>query len=131
MSIVLKGAPVANALTEVLKERAEKLKEKGVTPTLAILRVGEREDDLAYERGAKSRCGKVGVDVRCFVLPGGCSRDELLDAVRTINEDDSIHGCLMFRPLPVKGDELAACALLSPEKDVDCITGGSLESASA
>ena len=128
MSIVLKGAPVANALTEVLKERAKKLKEKGVTPTLAILRVGEREDDLAYERGAKSRCGKVGVDVRCFVLPGGCSRDELLDAVRTINEDDSIHGCLMFRPLPVKGDELAACALLSPEKDVDCITGGSLES---
>ena len=126
MAEILKGAPAAAALTEKLILRAAALREKGVTPTLAILRVGEREDDISYETGARKRCAKVGVEVRQFLLPADCTKEQLLDAVREINADCSIHGCLMFRPLPDRDMENAACALLAPEKDVDGMTAGSL-----
>lgn len=126
MAQLLKGLPVANALTETLVERVAALNAKNVTPTLAILRVGERGDDISYETGAMKRCAKVGIAVRQFLLKADCSKEELLDTIREINEDPSIHGCLMFRPLPDKAMEEAACALLSPEKDVDCMTVGSL-----
>ena len=126
MAEILKGAPVAAALSEELIPRAEKLKENGITPTLAILRVGERPDDISYETGAMKRCDKIGIAVKRFLLPADCSKEQLWDAVREINEDASIHGCLMFRPLPDKDMEAAACELLSPEKDVDGMTAGSL-----
>lgn len=126
MAKVLKGLPVANALTEALVERVAVLNAKNVTPTLAILRVGERGDDISYETGAMKRCAKVGIAVQQFLLPADCTREALLDAIRQINEDPSIHGCLMFRPLPDKAMEEAACQLLKPEKDVDCMTSGSL-----
>ena len=126
MAEVLKGVSVANALTEALTERAAALKERNITPTLAILRVGQRPDDIAYETGAMKRCAKVGIDVRRYLLQPDCTREELLDTIREINADPSIHGCLMFRPLPDKAMEEAACALLAPEKDVDCMTTGSL-----
>lgn len=126
MAQLLKGLPVANALTEALAERVALLKEQNITPTLAILRVGERPDDLSYETGARKRCAKVGIAVRQFLLPVDCTTEALLDTIREINEDPSIHGCLMFRPLPDKAMEEAACGLLSPEKDVDGMTAGSL-----
>lgn len=126
MAVILKGAPVADALTEALKERAANLIEKGIAPTLAIVREGERGDDLAYERGAMKRCAKAGIEIRRFLLPANCPREKLLGVIREINADKSIHGCLMFRPLPDRDDERAACSLLSPDKDVDCITAESL-----
>ena len=67
MAMLLKGADAARALTEQLREQAEELKKNGTEPCLAILRVGAREDDLSYERGVMTRCGKVGVAVRQFV----------------------------------------------------------------
>ena len=126
MAQLLKGLAVANALTEALAERADALKEKNVIPTLAIVRVGERDDDISYETGAMKRCDKVGIAVRRFLLNADCTKEELLDTIRRINEDESIHGCLMFRPLPDKDMETAACELLSPEKDLDGMTAGSL-----
>ena len=126
MATELRGAPVAKALTEQLVTRVAALKDKGVEPTLAIVRVGEREDDLSYERAAEKRMAAVGVDVIKYVLPGDCTQDELMAVIEQVNTDDGIHGCLMFRPLPKTLDEAAACAALSPAKDVDCITEGSL-----
>jgi len=126
MAQLLKGLAVANALTEALTPRVAALNEKNITPTLAILRVGERPDDISYETGAIKRCAKTGIAVRQFLLRADCTQEELLDTIRQINEDPSIHGCLMFRPLPDKAMEEAACALLAPEKDVDCMTSGSL-----
>ena len=126
MAEILKGAPVAKALTEQLSARSAALVEKGVTPKLAILRVGERADDLSYERGATKRAEKAGVAVERIVLPVDCSQDELMAAIARINDDATIHGCLMFRPLPKTLDEAAACAALDPAKDVDGITSGSL-----
>ncbi|MBR1457610.1 MAG: bifunctional 5,10-methylene-tetrahydrofolate dehydrogenase/5,10-methylene-tetrahydrofolate cyclohydrolase [Oscillospiraceae bacterium] len=126
MAELLKGAPVAAALTAALAERTARLISGGVAPTLAILRVGERPDDLAYERGAMKRCEKVGVRVVHVVLPADCTQDALLAEIEKINADAGIHGCLMFRPLPKHIDESAVCEALAPEKDVDCMTAVSL-----
>ena len=120
--LLMKGAPVAAAMTEKLAARAERLKQAGVTPTLCILRLGERPDDLVYERSAMKRCGKVGIEVREIVLPENCTREKLLETIEQVNRDDAVHGLLMMRPLPVREDEDAARALLAPEKDMDGIT---------
>lgn len=126
MAEILKGAPVAAAITEELKARVEKLKSKNIIPTLAILRVGERPDDMAYEREAMKCCEQVGIRTLSFMLPSDCKQSELMDTIGEINQNDAIHGCLMFRPLPGHLDEWAACEALRPEKDVDSMTAASL-----
>lgn len=126
MAQLWKGAPVAAALTEQLARRAESLSAKGTIPTLAIVRVGARPEDLSYERGALKRCEKVGIAVRQFQLAEDAAQEELLTVIHQINADKAIHGCLLFRPLPKHIDEGAICAALSPAKDVDGITAGSL-----
>ena len=126
MAELLKGAPVARALTEELAARCAALRERGVVPTLAIVRVGEREDDLSYERGALKRCEKVGIEARRVLLSADVSQDELLTAIEDINADSAVHGCLMFRPLPKQFDDRTVRAALRPEKDIDGITDGSL-----
>ncbi len=126
MAELLKGAPVARALTEELGARVAALLARGVTPGLAMLRVGERPDDLSYERAALRRCEKVGIAARRVTLPADCTQAELERAIRDVNADPSVHGCLMFRPLPASLDERAACAALDVAKDVDGVTAGSL-----
>lgn len=126
MAMLLSGKEVAAGLNERLSRQVERLREKQVVPTLAILRVGERPDDLSYERSAMKRCEKLGVEARQVTLPADCTQQDLLQAIQGINQDASIHGCLMLRPLPRELDEYAACEALRPEKDVDCITSGSL-----
>ncbi len=126
MARLLKGLPVAQALCERLRVRVRALAEAGINPALAIVRVGEREDDLAYERGARKRCESVGIEVKTFVLPGDCTQADLMDVIARVNADATLHGCLMFRPLPAHLDEDAACAAIDPAKDVDCATSQSL-----
>ena len=126
MAMILKGAPVVAAMNEANAARCEALKAKGITPTLAVVRVGAREDDLSYERGVTARCGKVGVAVRQYLLPADAAQEQLLDVIHGINADPAIHGCLLFRPLPKQFDDRTIRAALSPEKDIDGITDGSL-----
>ena len=126
MAELLKGAAVATAITEDLAKRAEALKTKGIVPTLGILRVGENDGDLSYEKGATNRCGKVGIEIKKIVLAENASREEVLGAVEELNNDASVHGVLMFRPLADKAVEIEAGKLLRPEKDVDAMTPSSL-----
>ena len=113
MAELWKGAPAAAALTEKLAVQAAALRQAGVVPTLAIVRVGERPEDLSYERGAVKRCEKVGIAVKRFILSEDASQEELTALLRQINGAPDIHGCLLFRPLPRHMDEGAVCAALS------------------
>ena len=122
MAQILKGAPVVAAMNEANAARCAALKEKGIVPTLAVVRVGAREDDISYEKGIVTRCGKVGVEVRQFHLAEDVTQEELLDVIRQINGDASVHGCLIFRPLPKRFDDRRVQEALAPEKDVDGIT---------
>ena len=124
--MLLKGKPVADAITEKLRLEVEKLSKKGIVPTLAILRVGKREDDLSYERGAMKRCAQVGIEVKQVVLDGDIDNEQFLKKLEELNQDDGVDGILMFRPLPKQLDEEAATRLLAVEKDIDGNTQGSL-----
>lgn len=126
MGRILKGAPVVERLSRELSARVDALLARGISPTLAIVRVGERQEDISYERGARKRCQAVGVSLRLFTLPEDCPQSALEEVIRQINADDAIHGCLLFRPLPAHIDERRVCELLLPEKDVDCVTSRSL-----
>ena len=126
MAEILKGAPAAAALSEKTAAAVAALKEKGIVPTLAILRVGERPDDLSYERGATKRCEAVGVAVKNVVLPGDVDSETFFAALEGLNNDPSVHGILMFRPLPKHLDSEKARKMLAPKKDVDGCTDGSL-----
>ena len=126
MHELLKGAPVASAIGEKIVADVEALKEKGTVPTLAILRVGERADDLSYERGAMKKCAALGVYVKSIALSQDITEDDFFSELKKLNDDKNIHGILMLRPLPRHIDDEKARALLSPEKDVDGCTYGSL-----
>ncbi|MDD7770028.1 bifunctional 5,10-methylenetetrahydrofolate dehydrogenase/5,10-methenyltetrahydrofolate cyclohydrolase [Suipraeoptans intestinalis] len=119
MGIVMKGADVANAMKEELLQRVAGLKEKGVSPCLAILRVGARPDDLAYERGAKKRMELLGIDCRTVELPRDIRQETFEERLKELNEDGRVHGILLFRPLPGHLNEEAAKRIVDPGKDMD------------
>ena len=126
MAKQLLGKEVNAQLNERIKADVAALKEKGIEPTLGIIRVGEREDDLSYERGATKRCETLGVSYKKYVLPVEASQEDVLRVIDEVNKDPQIHGVLLFRPLPKHLDEEKIIIALAPEKDVDGITDGSL-----
>lgn len=128
MAELLKGKPVVDAMAQDIRARVEALAASGVTPTLAIVRVGERPDDLSYERTAMKRAAGLGISVKQYMLDAEASQADLEAALHDVNADDQVHGCLMFRPLPRSIDEKAMCDTLAAAKDVDGISTASLAS---
>jgi methylenetetrahydrofolate dehydrogenase (NADP+)/methenyltetrahydrofolate cyclohydrolase len=126
MAEILDGKEVTAALKIKHRAEAAELLSKGIAPTLGIIRIGEKEDDVAYERGAAKRCEAVNVAVRRFTLSPDVSQEELIELIDGINADKSIHGALLFRPVPKHMAEDKICNALSTEKDIDGITDGSL-----
>jgi len=126
MAEILKGADVVSALNSKMINDIETMKKSGVIATLAIVRVGERADDISYERTATKRCETVGVAVRSIVLPGNVQQSVLMRNITELNDDHGVHGVLLFRPLPKHLSDEAVRAVLKPEKDIDGITDGSL-----
>jgi methylenetetrahydrofolate dehydrogenase (NADP+)/methenyltetrahydrofolate cyclohydrolase len=126
MAELLKGAPVVEAINAKIVAGVAALKEKGILPTLAILRVGERADDISYEKTAAKRCETVGVGVKNVLFPEDVDQATLMAAVDSLNKDAGVHGVLVFRPLPKHLDGEAVRAALDPKKDIDGITDGSL-----
>ncbi len=120
----LLGKEVNEALVAALQTRTAALKEKGVTPTLGIIRLGENPSDLSYEKGATKRAEEVGVSVKNYILPEDASKEDVLKVIDEVNADASVHGVLMFRPLPkhLKADQDEICNRLAPCKDVDSMT---------
>ena len=126
MANLMTGAPVAQAIADRVRARVEQLNARHVVPTLAIVRVGEDPADLSYEKGLTKKADTLGIRVEKTVLPVDVAQEELLAVIEDINRDDSIHGCLLFRPLPGHLDGRAVMSALRPEKDVDAMTSGSM-----
>jgi methylenetetrahydrofolate dehydrogenase (NADP+)/methenyltetrahydrofolate cyclohydrolase len=113
---------VAAGLRERLKGRVAALAERNARPVLRIIRVGERRDDLAYEKGIQSACSLLGAVCEVSALPSDASSDALLEVLRDANADGSIHGILALRPLPERFDFEAVRAAIDPAKDIDCMS---------
>lgn len=126
MARILSGAPVAEALGSGLSVRSRQLRGRGITPTLVILRVGEQEAGLSYERAAKRACTAAGVEAFSVALPENSPREAVLHAVRSINAEPGVHGALLLRPMPDAETERAACRELAAAKDVDGISPAAL-----
>ena len=111
MAKLLLGKEVTDALNANLQVRTAALREKGVVPTLGIIRVGADPSDVSYEKGATKRAELVGVEVKKFELPADATKADVLAVIDQVNADDSIHGVLMFRPLPkhLKADQNEIC----------------------
>lgn len=122
---ILKGAPVAACLNEKTKEICSRLKERDINPCLAVVRLGERSDDIAYEKGILKRCDTVGVEARQILLPENIEQTELVETIVGLNGDTGVHGILVFMPLPRHIDEKTVREAIAPEKDVDGVTMGS------
>lgn len=115
----LGGKEVADEIVADLKIKVEELKGKGINPKLAILRVGAREDDLAYERGVLKRFESAGVEVEVTALDAGVSQDDLDKTFDGINLDPKVHGILVFRPLPKGLSDEHMRNTIDSGKDVD------------
>ena len=126
MANLMTGAPVAQAIGERIRTHVERLNQQNIVPTLAIVRVGEDPADLSYERGLTKKAEALGVRIEKTVLPVDVEQEKLMAVIEEVNGNDSIHGCLLFRPLPGHLDGRAVMSALKPEKDVDAMTSGSM-----
>lgn len=126
MAQILKGAPVCEQIRDNLKSETRRLRLRGVRAKMAIIRVGEREDDISYERNVIKFCETVDIKTETHRLPDSVTEQELIDVIESINADKSVHGLMMFRPLPKTLNEIKICSHISPDKDIDGITDTSI-----
>lgn len=122
----LRGAPVARAIMDKTAGEITRLAQAGIMPKLAVFRVGSREDDIAYERSIIKRFSAVGAAVEVMALSEDATQEELEAAVRRAADDESVHGILVFSPLPKKFNAGRIRMLIPAEKDVDGMTDASL-----
>ena len=122
MAELLKGKPVVDSMALDLRARIEALGRAKVVPALALVRVGQRPDDLSYERTARKRAESLGIAIRPYELDEFAPQAAIEAAIHEVNRDENVHGCLLFRPLPSFVDESHMCELLDPKKDIDGIT---------
>ncbi len=126
MAALMKGAACAKAIRSGIEASVELLRAQKIQPGLGILRIGEREDDIAYERSAIKKAEQVGIAVKKTVLPQESTTEQCLQALAALNQDPAVHGILLFRPMPKHIDEDAVIRAMAVEKDIDGMTPGSL-----
>jgi len=117
---LLKGAPVSAAIREWAAEEIKQL--QGPVPKLAIIRVGEKPDDMSYERSAVKKMEAFGLRVQTFVFPKDISDEDFKEAFQKINKDQDVAGILLLRPLPGQIKEKEIEAMIDPKKDLDGIS---------
>lgn len=116
---ILDGKLMSESLRKEIAERVEKLKERGVTPGLAVILVGNDPASEIYVRNKGNGCAETGMYSRTLQMPAETSQEELENAIEKLNADPAIHGILVQLPLPKHLDEQAALKKILPEKDVD------------
>lgn len=122
MTVAMTGKPVADALKKELRQKVDRLRKKGIAPLLQMIRVGDRKDDLSYERSLRKNCSQIGIKYQITRLSENVQQAELEKKLKEANADPEIHGILVFRPLPASLDTEAIRQLIDPKKDVDCMS---------
>ncbi|MDO4841876.1 MAG: bifunctional 5,10-methylenetetrahydrofolate dehydrogenase/5,10-methenyltetrahydrofolate cyclohydrolase [Phoenicibacter congonensis] len=122
MAELLLGKPVADAIYAKVDSAVENLKQNGVEPTLALVLVGNDPASESYEKSLVKKAEEHGIKTELFNLEQTVTQEEFEATIDALNNDDSIHGCLFFQPLPHHLDVHALQTKLDPAKDIDCIT---------
>ncbi|MBM7565045.1 bifunctional 5,10-methylenetetrahydrofolate dehydrogenase/5,10-methenyltetrahydrofolate cyclohydrolase [Paenibacillus sacheonensis] len=121
-TLILDGNAVADGIKAQLFARIAGLAEKGITPCLATILVGDDPSSATYVRMKGNACRKLGMTSIRVDLPADTTTEELVAAIRELNADKSVHGILLQHPVPHGIDERAAFEAIAIEKDVDGVT---------
>lgn len=116
---IIDGKSIAKELRESLAPRVAALKEQGITPGLTVIVVGDDPASAIYVRNKERACVKLGMNSQVLRFPTETTQEEILNTVRLLNQDDSVHGILVQLPLPRHIDEQAVLRAIDPDKDVD------------
>jgi len=119
-TIIMDGKLLSQKIRESVKARSAVLKEKGITPCLAVVLVGEDPASLSYVKSKEKALAEAGMESRDIRLPETASEAELLSVIDNLNKDKKIHGILVQSPVPRHIDEEKIISAVVPEKDVDC-----------
>ncbi|TPE68911.1 bifunctional methylenetetrahydrofolate dehydrogenase/methenyltetrahydrofolate cyclohydrolase FolD [Halalkalibacterium halodurans] len=118
-AVLLDGKALAAKKRDELKSEVTKLKERGITPGLAVILVGNDPASTVYVRSKQKACEQIGIYSVLKELPASTSEEELLTEIDRLNNDPTIHGILVQLPLPEQISEQAVIERISPAKDVD------------
>ena len=116
---LLDGKAMSEELRADIARKVAALKERGVTPGLAVILVGDDPASQIYVRNKGIGCEKTGMHSVTIRMPENTTQQALEGQIRALNDDPAIHGILVQLPLPPHLDEAAALAAIAPEKDVD------------
>lgn len=119
MAEALRGKPVGDEIKNYIKNRVAELEKEDKYPKLAIVRLGDNPDDVYYERSILKNCESLGIKTDPIQRDASIDTEELINLIEDLNNDDSVSGILVFRPLPNHIDEDKVIRNVSPEKDVD------------
>ncbi|MFZ5352711.1 MAG: bifunctional 5,10-methylenetetrahydrofolate dehydrogenase/5,10-methenyltetrahydrofolate cyclohydrolase [Bacillota bacterium] len=126
MEKALKGKEVALFVKERVKAECSKLRSIGVVPTMAIVRIGDNADDITYEKSIIKSCSEVGIEVKSYILPDSINMNSFVKYIKILNEDEDIHGYMIFRPLPKQLDEVKIKYVIDHKKDIESMNPVSL-----
>ncbi len=126
MEHILYGAAVAESILEETKNNISLLKQKGIIPTIATIRIGKNPSEISYEKSINKKCDELEIKHKIVELEENISEDELLYIIDDLNDDGKIHGILLFRPLPkyINSEKVRNRILM--RKDIDGMTDKSL-----
>lgn len=121
MERVMRGKSVSYKIREDIQRDVEELKKNGKEPAIAIVRLGSNPDDIYYENSIIRNCDQLGIGSKVVERETSISTEDLVDLMKELNEDESVSGILVFRPLPDHINEDIIRNSIDPDKDVDCM----------
>ncbi|MDR0322752.1 MAG: bifunctional 5,10-methylene-tetrahydrofolate dehydrogenase/5,10-methylene-tetrahydrofolate cyclohydrolase [Treponema sp.] len=119
-AVIMDGKALGAKLRENVKTKCTNLKQKGLTPCLAVVLVGEDSASLSYVKSKEKALAEAGMESLDFKLPSETTEEKLLSLINDLNKDEKVHGILVQSPVPKHIDEEKIVATITPEKDVDC-----------
>ena len=122
VSKILDGKALAKLAEEDIQTNVSRLKEKGITPTLATILVGLDPASATYVKMKQNACARLGMDSIAVELSKDTTTDELLDSINKLNNDENVHGILLQHPVPSQINERKCFDAINVQKDVDGVT---------
>jgi len=119
VAIIIDGRKIAELIREEVKEEVRQLRKKGIIPKLAVILAGNDPASVIYVRSKEKACVNIGIEFKLFNLPSETPESELVDLIKKLNTDDSVHGIMIELPLPEGINKQILLEALSPVKDVD------------
>ena len=116
---LIDGKKLASEIRADLKNKCDELKQKGINPKFAVIMVGNNKASQVYVRNKSKAAEQVGIEFEEYLLDENINQDELIEQIKRLNEDETIHGILLQSPIPNHLDINEAFRTIAPEKDVD------------